>query len=148
MYSYIYQYSFVKFTRTNRNIARVKNNQSTESSKTISQFFSFPPKKLYGALIKTHVTQYSQFCFPPSKLNSVKGFFFYFNIDVSPKSLLLKKRVCLLQIWKQQLYLSILNDRIYGRFLLNVIYLAGDTHRAPKPTKRVNVKVIPLTRVA
>ena len=34
------------------------------------------------------------------------------------------------------------------RFLLNVIYLAGDTHRAPKPTKRVNVKVIPLTRVA
>ena len=38
--------------------------------------------------------------------------------------------------------------KIYGRFLLNVIYLAGDTHRAPKPTKRVNVKVIPSTRVA
>ena len=36
--------------------------------------------------------------------------------------------------------------KIYGRFLLNVIYLAGDTHRAPKPTKRV--KIIPLTRVA
>ena len=34
------------------------------------------------------------------------------------------------------------------RFLLNVISLAGDTHRAPKPTKQVNVKIIPLTRVA
>ena len=34
------------------------------------------------------------------------------------------------------------------RFLLNGIYLAGDTHRAPKPTKQVNVKVIPLTCIA
>ena len=34
--------------------------------------------------------QYFQFCFIPSILNSVKGFF---NLDVSPKSLLLKGRL-------------------------------------------------------